>query len=132
MDHIKKNHPGLVQEVEQYRKSGQVTQRSKQKTLPEMVKKCTFEEVSFYFNKISLFGPFFFRIFIFRIFTFSFSQFKIACINLIAECNLSFHLIQSAGFRELIELVTDFEFEIPSTTAIMDTLSAQSKLIKLN
>lgn len=75
--------------------------------------------------------PFIFRIFIIRIFTFRFSQFKIACINLIAECNLSFHLIQSAGFRELIELVTNFQLDIPPNAAIMDTLSAQSKLIKL-
>lgn len=57
MDHIEKDHADFLDEVKRYRKSSVVSKKNTQKTLPQMMKKCTVEEVSLYFRII------FFRIF---------------------------------------------------------------------
>lgn len=58
-------------------------------------------------------------------------QFKIACINFVADCNLSFNVIQSVGFRDLVAILKNEQCEIPSTNAIMDTLDSQFHILRL-
>lgn len=40
-------------------------------------------------------------------------------------------MIQSAGFRDLITLLTNSQFNIPSTNAIMDTLDSQYRMMRM-
>lgn len=70
MDHIKKCHPGLTEEVQRYRKSGQITKNGTQKTIPEMVKKFTTEEVSFNIRLILFCGSYLCELYLILIFVF--------------------------------------------------------------
>lgn len=60
-----------------------------------------------------------------------FLQLKTACVNLVAECNLSFNITQNRAFRDLLELTAGREVIIPSTHEIMNTLNAQYNEIKI-
>lgn len=51
------------------------------------------------------------------------TQLKLACVGLVAECNLSFNIIRSEAFRELLELSAGRTVKIPSTRDTMKCLS---------
>lgn len=57
-------------------------------------------------------------------------QLKLACVGLVAECNLSFNIIRSEAFRELLELSAGRVVNIPSTREIMKCLSEHSTTLK--
>lgn len=57
-------------------------------------------------------------------------QLKIACVNLVAECNLSFNIAQSNSFGELLRLTAGHEVIVPSTHDIMNTLNSQYDAMK--
>lgn len=58
------------------------------------------------------------------------TQLKLACVGLVAECNLSFNIIRSEAFRELLELSAGRAVNIPSTRDIMKCLSEHSTTLK--
>lgn len=51
-------------------------------------------------------------------------------MGLVAECNLSFNIIQNSAFRELLEVTAGREVRIPSTRDIMKCLSEHSETLK--
>lgn len=51
-------------------------------------------------------------------------------MNLVAECNLSFNIIQNEAFRSLLELTAGREVSIPTARDIMNTLSEHSEMLK--
>lgn len=57
-------------------------------------------------------------------------QLKIACVNLVAECNLPFSVTEKPSFHELLQLTSGREIEIPSMYEVKSTLKCRYNAMK--
>lgn len=131
MKHIKQSHPELTEEIESYRKrleNDNVANRNKsQKTIEQtIVKKCTIDDVSCWKNPFDVRCLFY----LFRICLVSEFQVSVSCIYFISECNLPISIVQNDSFRRLLQTVSNETVHIPSTYALMNTLSSEYETMK--